>query len=158
MEATIFLPSLNLSTSLFTRCDHAQWLCQLNTVNFRGNVPIRAVGLSKTCKTSRSMGRFCVDPCGHFATPSAKERPRTKRVVPNGIRLTKSWWLNYCAHVQDQRLRTSAKLSAFTVLSFAGNRKTRHADFATPLGGSVVPRRIAVRANTSTFRGGRRAG
>ena len=58
MEATIFLPSLNLSTLLFTRRDHAQWLCQLNTVNFRGNVPIRAVGLSKTYKDIAFYGAF----------------------------------------------------------------------------------------------------
>lgn len=58
MEATIFLQSLNLSTLLFTRRDHAQWLCQLNTVNFRGNVPIRAVGLSKTYKDIAFYGAF----------------------------------------------------------------------------------------------------
>jgi hypothetical protein len=87
VEATIFLPSLNLSTLLFTRRDDAQWLCQLNTVTFRGNVPIRAVGVSKTYKDIAFYGAFLRGSMWPFCDAIRRGQPRTKKVLPNGIRL-----------------------------------------------------------------------
>jgi hypothetical protein len=62
MEGNNFLPSLNLSTSLFTRCDHAQWLCQLNYQKLTRilSVPTR----QGRCRQFFYLSRQCANPRG----------------------------------------------------------------------------------------------